>query len=67
MNGSGGTKLIFPDLAGFYEKMFPIAAALVRVVVGIMFLVHVSVKFKIGAAAVAANIMAKNGLEPSLV
>ncbi len=31
-----------------------------------MFLMHVSIKFKIGAAAVAANIMAKNGLEPAL-
>jgi putative oxidoreductase len=27
---------------------------------------HVSEKFKIGAAAVAANVMAKNGLEPAL-
>ncbi len=37
-----------------------------RVIVGIMFLMHVSIKFKIGAAAVAANIMAKSGLEPAL-
>src|SRR5258708_19955289 len=28
---------------------------------------HVSVKFKIGPAAVAANIMAKNDLEPALL
>ena len=66
MNGQGQTKLIYPGLAGFYATMMPIAATLVRVVVGIMFLMHVSVKFKIGAAAVAANIMAKNGLEPAL-
>jgi len=66
MNGQGQTKLIYPGLAGFYEKMMPIAATLVRVVVGIMFLMHVSVKFKIGAAAVAANVMAKSGLEPAL-
>ncbi len=66
MKGTGGTKLIYPGLAGFYEKMFPIAGTLVRVVVGIMFLMHVSIKFKIGAGAVAANIMAKNGLEPAL-
>lgn len=68
MNGSqsGETKLIFPGLAGFYATMMPIAGTLVRVVVGIMFLMHVSVKFKIGAAAVGANIMAKNGLEPGL-
>jgi len=63
MNGRGGTKLIYPGLAGFYEKMFPIAAALVRVVVGIMFLMHVSGKFHSGAAAVAGY-MSKNGLQP---
>jgi putative oxidoreductase len=64
---NGQTKLIFPGLAGFYETMMPIAGTLVRVIVGIMFLMHVSGKFKAGAAAVAANVMAKNGLEPSLL
>jgi putative oxidoreductase len=64
---NGGTKLIYPGLAGFYEKMMPIAATLVRVVVGVMFLMHVWGKFHAGADAVAANVMAKNGLEPSLV
>lgn len=60
-------KLIFPGLAGFYEAMLPVAGTLLRIIIGIMFLMHVSVKFKIGAAAVAANIMAKNGLEPALL
>ncbi len=64
---NGQTKLIFPGLAGFYETMMPIAGTLVRVIVGIMFLMHVSGKFKAGAAAIAANLMAKNGLEPSLL
>jgi len=64
---NGETKLVFPGLAGFYAAMLPIAAALVRIVVGIMFLMHVSFKFKIGAGAVAANIMAKNGIEPALL
>ena len=62
----GEAKLIYPGLAGFYETMMPIGGAAVRVIVGIMFLMHVSIKFKIGAAAVAANIMAKSGLEPAL-
>ena len=66
MSTSGETKLIFPGLADFYKSVSPIAYALVRVVVGIMFLMHVSGKFKIGAAAVAANVMSKNGLEPAL-
>jgi putative oxidoreductase len=64
---NGQTKLIFPGLAGFYEAMTPIAGTLVRIVIGIMFLMHVSIKFKIGAGAVATNIMAKNGLEPAIL
>jgi putative oxidoreductase len=63
----GQTKLLYPGLAGFYETMLPITGALVRIVVGIMFLMHVSTKFKLGADAVAANVFAKNGIEPSLM
>ena len=59
-------KLLYPGLSGFYGTMLPIAETFARIVVGAMFLMHVSVKFKIGAGAVAANIMAKNGLEPAL-
>ena len=61
------TKLLYPGLAGFYETMLPIAGTLVRIVVGIMFLMHVSTKFKFGAGAVAANVFAKNGIEPALM
>jgi putative oxidoreductase len=63
----GKTKLLYPGLAGFYETMLPVAATFVRIIVGIMFLTHVSVKFHIGPDAVAANIMAKNGIEPALL
>ena len=63
----GETKLLYPGLAGFYETVLPIAATFVRIVVGIMFLMHVWTKFKIGADAVAANIFSKNGIEPSLM
>jgi len=62
----GEAKLLYPTLAGFYDNVLPAAETLVRIVVGIMFLMHVSVKFKIGAGAVAANIFAKNGFEPAL-
>jgi putative oxidoreductase len=62
----GEAKLMYPRLSGFYATMLPIAETFVRIVVGAMFLMHVSVKFKIGAGAVAANIFAKNGLEPAL-
>jgi|SRR5450631_1758347 putative oxidoreductase len=60
------TMLIYPGLAGFYESMLPVAATLVRVVVGIMFLIHVQGKLHAGPTAVAANLMAKNGLEPAI-
>lgn len=60
-------RLLFPGLAGFYASVGDIAYTVVRIVIGVMFLMHVSGKFKIGAGAVAANIMAKNGLEPGLV
>ena len=63
----GEVKLLFPSLAGFYETMLPIAATFVRVVVGIMFLMHVSGKFAAGPAAVAANTLARNGIEPALM
>ena len=51
---SGEQKLLFPGLAGFYESMLPVAATLVRVVVGIMFLMHVWGKFSAGHARIAA-------------
>jgi putative oxidoreductase len=60
-------KHLYPSLAGFYNGVLPIAETFVRIVVGVMFLMHVSVKFKIGPGAVAAGIFAKNGLEPALV
>jgi putative oxidoreductase len=63
----GEAKLLYPGLSGFYQTMLPIADTVVRIVVGIMFLMHVSGKFKIGAAAVAANILSKNGIEPALM
>jgi putative oxidoreductase len=62
----GETKLLYPALIGFYDSATPVAETFLRIVVGIMFLMHVSVKFKIGAGAVAANIFAKNGFEPAL-
>jgi putative oxidoreductase len=60
---NGQTKLIFPGLASFYATMLPIAATLVRVVVGVMFVMHVMGKFHNGADAVAGY-MGKNGLQP---
>jgi putative oxidoreductase len=63
----GEAKLLHPGLSGFYATMLPVAETFVRIVVGIMFLMHVSTKFKLGADAVAANVFAKNGLEPAMI
>jgi putative oxidoreductase len=63
----GDARLMYPGLSGFYATMLPIAETFARIVVGVMFLMHVSVKFHMGAGAVAANIFAKNGFEPALV
>ena len=57
------TKLLFPGLAGFYETMLPIAVTFVRIVVGIMFLVHVSGKFKAGVAG--GNVVGAKTLQAS--
>lgn len=66
MSAGQESKLLFPGLANFYASWGDITFTLMRIVVGVMFLMHVSIKYKIGAAAVAANIMAKNGLQPAL-
>ena len=62
---NGQTKLMFPGLAGFYEAVNPIAYTLVRIVIGIMFVMHVQGKLGAGPTGVA-GMMAKNGLEPAL-
>jgi putative oxidoreductase len=59
-------KLMYPGLSGFYETMLPIAETFVRIVVGVMFLMHVSGKLTAGPAAFAGN-MAKSGLEPAIM
>ncbi|MBO0716037.1 MAG: hypothetical protein J2P55_01715, partial [Rhizobiales bacterium] len=58
-------KLLYPGLASFYESVLPIAETFLRIVIGVMFLMHVSGKLTSGPAAVAANVMSKNGLEPA--
>jgi putative oxidoreductase len=63
----GEARLLYPGLAGFYEAALPVAETFVRIVVGIMFLMHVMAKFKMGAGVVATNIFAKNGIEPALM
>ncbi len=58
---------MYPGLAGFYDNMMPIAETFVRIVVGVMFLMHVSGKLTAGPGAVAANVLAKDGIEPAML
>jgi len=41
-------RVMYPGLAGFYDSMLPLAETFMRIVVGIMFLMHVSGKFTAG-------------------
>ena len=52
MNG-GGTRLVFPGLAGFYASMQPIAYTLMRVVIGVTIFIHGWGKVMGGAGGVA--------------
>ena len=61
------TRLLYPGLAGFYQAMLPVAETFLRIVIGIMFVMHVMGKFRAGPDAVAANIFAKNGVEPAML
>ena len=63
---AGETRLLWPSLAGFYSQCFEIAYALLRVVIGYILFMHGWGKVHAGAGAIAANVMAKAGLEPSL-
>jgi len=59
------TTLIAPGLRGFYDSVGDIAFTLVRIAIGYIIFMHGWVKYKGGAAGVAA-FMAKSGLEPGL-
>ena len=58
-------RVMYPGLAGFYDSMLPLAETFMRIVVGIMFFMHVSGKFTAGPSGVAAG-FAKNGIEPAI-
>ena len=60
------TNLVWPGLRGFYDSFFDIAYTLMRIAIGYILFMHGMAKFNVGAGAVAANVMAKAGLEPSV-
>ncbi len=67
MSGTGSeTRLVWPGLRGFYNSFFDIAYTLMRVAIGGILFMHGYAKLHAGPAAIASNIMAKNGLQPAL-
>jgi putative oxidoreductase len=64
MNG-GGTKLIFPGLSGFYATMEPIAYAIVRVVLGLIMIMHGWPKWTRGAEVIGNAFATNYGLPRS--
>lgn len=62
---AGGTKLLFPVLAGFYESWRDIAYTLVRVIIGYILLMHGWLKVGTYGLAGVSGYMAKQGLEPA--
>jgi len=63
----GDTKLYFPALAGIYDALADWAYPLLRATAGLMLLPHAWPKFMVaGAKGVAANTLARRGIEPAL-
>lgn len=59
------TKLLFPGLRPFYEWAEPLSWALVRITAGLMIIPHGWPKLMAGVGPVAANALAKRGIEPA--
>jgi putative oxidoreductase len=60
------TQPLFPSLAKSYSWLNEWAYLLLRVTAGLMLIPHIWLKVGFGPAAVAANVMAKRGLEPAI-
>lgn len=58
--------LAIPALRGFYERVAPYIYPLVRFTAGAMIVPHGWQKLGMGIAAVAANVLARRGIEPAL-
>ncbi len=58
--------LVIPALRPFYERVAPLIYPLVRFTAGAMIIPHGYTKAMAGASAVAANVLARRGIEPAL-
>ena len=59
------TKLLIPGLRPFYAWAEPLSWALVRITAGLMIIPHGWPKLMAGVGPVAANALAKRGIEPA--
>jgi len=62
---NGKMRPVLPALARFYPLLNEWAYLLLRITAGLMLIPHVWLKVGFGPTAVAANVMAKRGLEPA--
>jgi putative oxidoreductase len=60
------TNLFIPALRPFYERVAPYIYPLVRFTAGALIVPHGYTKLMAGATAVAANVLARRGIEPAL-
>lgn len=65
MNG-GGTRLMFPGLAGFYATMEPIAYTIARVIFGIIMIMHGIPKWNAGPERIGQAFANNYGLPNTL-
>jgi len=68
MNGTAGseTRLVWPGLRGFYDSFADVAYTLMRVVIGVILLMHGWVKVFTQGPAAVAGYMGRQGLEPGI-
>ena len=58
-------RLLFPQLRPFYDWAEPLSWALVRITAGLMLIPHGWPKLMAGVGPVAANALARRGIEPA--
>jgi putative oxidoreductase len=67
MNSTAQPKRLIPGLSGIYDSLADWAYPLVRATAGLMLLPHAWPKYMVlGAQGVAANILARRGIEPAM-
>ena len=59
------SRLLFPQLRGFYDRAEPFSWLLIRITAGLMIIPHGWPKLTAGVAATAATALAKRGIQPA--